>query len=137
MTIPTFTANEVLTSTDMQAISAAFGVATDTTPGTAKAGFTDSSSFVRTCLDGHLVEVRLQVTNTSAITATTGNITDTDIYTLDAAYTPASNVFASYTTGNEEGTAVIQSSGVISIWTATDTIGASSLIRLSALFLVA
>ena len=105
-------------------------VATDTSPGAAASGFTATVAQVSTALNGSLVELVLEVTNTSAITATSGNITDTTIYTLDAAYRPTTRKSFSWQNGTVGGQGILQADGTVVLTTASDSIGASTSIKM-------
>ena len=106
----------------------------DTAPGTIAANFTLTESKVRTALNGKLVFLSLTVTSTNAITATGGNIADTTIFTLDAAYRPSESVGFAWG-GNVTGYGSLGTNGVMQIWTASDNIAAGNIIRMSAMWL--
>ena len=66
-----------------------YTVVSDSSIGTAGAGWTTNAGTVaRTALGGKLVYIHLYLQRTAAWTATTGNVTDETVFTLDSAYRP-------------------------------------------------
>jgi hypothetical protein len=135
--IPSFSVGEKLLASDAQELSDAVTSFGDSTPGTAKTGFTVTLDSVLTFCDGKIVDLTLRVTNASAITATSGNIPDTDIYVLNAAYRPVSFFPVPFSTGAVGGMAIIDSDGSVTLQTASDSIAASSSIQIHAMYALA
>lgn len=101
----------------------------DTAVGTIASGFTLTSAKVRTALDGALVTFVLDIVPTSAITATSGNITDTTCFTLDAEYAPAEAMMTAFS-GQVIGGANLGADGVVQLRTASDTVASGNALRM-------
>lgn len=112
------------------------GLASDTSVGSAAANFTLVSAVVRTALGGHLVDFTLYITSDNAITATSGNFADTAMFTLDAAYRPAEVKNACAGTGSSTGEATLGTNGVVTLRSASDSLGAGSNIRVNFTYLI-
>ena len=122
-------AGDVVLATDATATNS------DSSIGLPASGFSDTGCFAFTALDGKLIEIRFFLTNTSAITATTGNITDTTAFTVDAAYRPAAERSLSWNNKTVGGTAVLNTDGTLVLCTASDSVGAGSSIRAQVCFM--
>lgn len=109
----------------------------DLSIGTAAANFTITEAVARTALGGRLVYVHLIMNTTNALTATSGNVADTPMFTLDAAYRPSEDISVGIGTGLVSGEALIADTGVVSIRAASDNIAAGANIRLHATFITA
>lgn len=112
-------------------------IAEDTSIGTAATNFTATTQIARTALGGKLVYLFFIINTTNAITATTGNVSDTTMFTLDAAYRPTEAINCVIGTGLTTGEAIINTNGTIDIRSASDSIAAGANIRLTAMFLLA
>lgn len=110
-------------------------VTTKATIGTDAAGFTTSSIVARTFLDGKVVDIKLDTVNTSLITATAGDITDTTIFTLNAAYRPTELRNFHFSAGAPNGDVQINTDGTMVIRSANVSISASSNLRMSFMFI--
>lgn len=113
------------------------GIVEDTSIGTVAAGFTITSQLARTALGGRDVYLFLVINSTNAITATTGNVADTTMFTLDTAYRPSEAINVVIGTGLVTGEAIINTNGTVQIRSASDSIAAGANIRLTARFLTA
>lgn len=111
-------------------------MAVDSTVGSAAANFTLTAGTVRSILGGKVIFLSLTLVSTNAITASSGNITDTTCFTLDAAYRPT-EVACSAFGGVATGFAVLNTNGTVSLWTSSDTITAGSSFRLSFTYIIA
>lgn len=107
----------------------------DTTVGTTASGFTVSVQLVRTGLNGKLIYFKLDTVNTAAITATSNNIADTTVFTLDAAYRPTELTSCVFSSNPGTGECQINPDGTVVLRTADATIAASSNIRLAHTFM--
>jgi hypothetical protein len=104
--------------------------------GTAQPGFTLTFARAGTALAGKLVFIRLEITATSAITATAGNITNTTIFQVtDAAYQPSSSVGGIWTADPGTGEFQMLSNGNIILRTADVSTAAAASIRLNLMFM--
>ena len=103
----------------------------DSDAGDPAAGFTDQGSYVRTTLNGRDVFFKLFVKNTSALPVSGGDLSDVQIYTLDPPYCPTDTVNATMGTGHVTGECTLDSSGVVLIRSASDSIAANSSIRVT------
>jgi hypothetical protein len=103
--------------------------------GTTASGFTVATVFVRTALNGKLVNVRLDTVNTSGITATAGDITDTTIFTLNSSFWPTEFHNVHWSAGSPNGDMQVNVDGTLVIRSANVTVPASSNIRTSFTFL--
>lgn len=121
------------------AIADLYAIVTDTTIGTIATGFATAAGgqTARTALDGKLVFLNVNLNRTgAALTATSGNITDTLCFTLDAAYRPAETVAFAWG-GNVTGLGFIDSTtGQCVLQSASDTLATSSDIRFTVTFLL-
>lgn len=116
---------------DVQAIIATYLTPVkNTDPGTIAVGFTVSSVLTRTLMGGKDIYLKIDVVNTSTITPTTNNITDTTIYTLDAAYRPTEVTSSVFSANPGTGEVQINSDGTVVLRTADATISAASNIRM-------
>lgn len=113
------------------------GIVEDTSIGTAAANFTATTTVARTALGGRLVHLYLLINSTNALTATTGNVSDTTMFTLDAAYRPSEPVNVVMGNGLVTCEGVINTNGTIQIRSASDTVGAGTNLRLAATFITA
>lgn len=109
----------------------------DTSVGSVPANFSITEAVVRTALGGRLVFVHLLINTTNALTSTGGNITDTTIFTLDAAYRPSENVSVVLGNGSVAGEGIITTAGLVQVRAASHTIAAGTNIRVSATFITA
>ncbi len=127
------------------AIDADVETATGTTdsndPGAVQAGFTLWTLGAKgtLALGGKLVQVWLDLNNASTLTATSGNLSDTTCYVLDAAYRPDADHYVpfSFNTGAVQGSGQIGPDGVVSLQAATGNVASGSHIRLQAVYLKA
>ncbi|MEV6344119.1 hypothetical protein [Actinoplanes sp. NPDC051851] len=128
---------------DLQLLAAAIDllltpVLTTTTAsiGTVSSGFTVNDVRAITLLGGRLIFLDLYLSNTAAITVTSGNMTDTTVFTLVSALWPSH--YTSFVWGNGsvggEGN-VISTSGEVSLRAASDSIAAGTNIRISTAYL--
>jgi len=120
-------------------IPAAWGAAAilpvqDTSIGSSAAGFPVVSQILNTALDGRLVTFALRITVTAGLTATSGNLPDTTVFTLASNYWPDFE-FGAYFFGNQGGTAYVQTDGDIRLANASDSIAAGQEIVISATYL--
>lgn len=121
---------------DVQDVLTPTVTTTVATVGTVAAGFTANGARAATMLAGKLVEVSLNVTNTAGITATTGNITDTQCFTLATAYRPSDTVTATWGNGSVSGECTINTDGTVFLRSADGSIGAgSSALRIHAMYI--
>jgi hypothetical protein len=110
--------------------------------GTVAANFSVTDVRAATLLGGKLVNVDLYIARTGAdITATGGNITDTLMFTLAAAYRPSHAQSCSWGNGVVAGEAIINADGTINLRSSngniTGTAGTGlSSIRLSASYIL-
>lgn len=121
------------------AIDDLYTTVSDVTIGTVAAGFTVNTNgqVARTALGGKLVFVMLYLNSTNAITVTSGNIGDTTVFTLDAAYRPSDTISAIGGTGFATGEATVDTSGVVLLRSMSDPIAAGANLRLTFMFLTA
>lgn len=121
------------------AIADLYTVVTDTTIGTIASGFITAAGgqTARTALGGKLVYLNLNLNRSGAtITATSGNITDTLCFTLDAAYRPAETIEFAWG-GNTTGVGFIDSTtGQCVLQAASDSLASGSDFRFSCSFLL-
>lgn len=103
---------------------------------TAAANFTVTSAVARTLCNGKFVHVRLTVTTTNALTATSGDITDVTCGTLAAAYRPTETISAPVD-GNSHsvGVCVVMTDGTISLRAFADTVAALGGLTISFTFI--
>lgn len=135
MTLPTFTVGQKLLAADLQTLANYLAQVEDTTPGTAAVNFSDSGSVARVTGNGSNVTVELNLLSANAITATTGNFADVTCYTLDTPYCPSETVGGiCFGNGSTTGECDINSAGVVSLRSASDTVAAASTIRITATF---
>ena len=113
-----------------------FATTVDTTVGSAAVNFSSVTASCRTMLDGKLVYFTIQITTDNALTAGSGNIADVTCFTLDAAYRPSEACGLAWGS-NATGFAVMNTSGALSLWTASDTIPAGAVLRISGTWLKA
>jgi hypothetical protein len=119
------------------AIDDLYTVITDTTIGTAGAGWvTQTGTSARTALGGKLITVVFVIQRTLALTATAGNVTDETMFTLDAAYRPADAVNMALGTGTETGEAILTSAGLLQIRSLSDSSSAAANFRGMATYLL-
>lgn len=116
------------------AIDDLYTVQVDTTVGSAAANFSSAVATVRTALGGLLVTFTLQIVTDNALTAASGNITDTTCFTLDLAYRPAEAHGCAWGS-NATGYAVMNTTGALTLWTVSDTVAAGSTLRISGTWL--
>jgi hypothetical protein len=104
--------------------------------GTAATGFSTADMRGALALSDKLVNVDVTVTRTGAdIVATSGNIADTACFTLDPIYSPSRTVTLGWGNGAASGEAIITSTGVITLRTASSNITTGSNLRLSTTYL--
>jgi len=109
---------------------------TTATLGTVATGFTVVDVRGATLLGGKLIHVDLYITRSGAsITATTGNIPDTTMFTLNSAYIPTHEVSCVWSNGTQSGEAVINTSGQVNLRTASATVTSGDNIRLTAVYI--
>jgi hypothetical protein len=119
------------------AIDDLYAVVTDTTIGSAASGWTvQTGQLARTALGGKLIFIEFYCQRTNALTATSGNVTDETMFTLDAVYRPAEAVNMAIGTGSETGEAVILSSGLIQLRSLSDSSAAGANFRGTASYLL-
>lgn len=107
-----------------------------TTGATASSGFT-LTTFVGYKI-GPLVSIYVLANVTTAVTASGGNINDTNFVTLPSGYRPLDPVDCCFGNGSMDGEALIDpSSGLITLRSANATISATSNVRLAATFVAA
>lgn len=110
-------------------------------PGTIQSGFTLWTLGAKgtTALGGKLVQVWLDVNNTSSLTATGGNLADVTCYILDAAFRPDADHYVpfSFNTGAVQGSGQIGPDGTVSLQAATATVASGAHIRIQAVFMKA
>lgn len=123
-------------TTGHKVVAADFDPVVVNTIGTAAAGFTDGGSQAKTMFDGHLVMVRIVVTNASTITATTGDFADVLMFTVDPAYRPANVINAVAGNGHTTGEAVLNSDGTVNLRAGSDSFASGNTIRATFTFLV-
>lgn len=111
-------------------------MASDTSVGTTAANFTLVSAVVRTALGGKLIDFTLYITSDKAITATNGNFADVAMFTLDAAYRPAEVKNAVAGSGASTGEATLSTAGVVTLRSASDSLGAGANIRVNFTYLI-
>lgn len=109
--------------------------ATVTSFGTVAAGFTATASYARVALGGKLIYFRLELTNTSGITSTSNNITDTLVFTLDADYRPSENAGGVWSANPGTGEFQVFANGNVTLRTGDATVAASSSVRLSCTYM--
>ena len=115
-----------------------YTVVSDSSIGTAGAGWTTNAGTVaRTALGGKLVYIHLYLQRTAAWTATTGNVTDETVFTLDSAYRPTETLNCAVGTGFVTGEATVNSSGTVQIRALSDSSSAGVDYRLTFCFLTA
>jgi len=107
------------------------GIAVDTTVGTAATDFTVITAVVRSLLGDHLIDFSLYVTTTNALTASGGNITDVACFTLDAAFRPSDVKTAVFGNGLVTGEARLDTNGVVTLRSASDTVAALTDLRMN------
>ncbi len=110
-------------------------IALDTAIGTAATNFTATTQVARTALGGRLVYLHLIINTTNAITATSGNVSDVTMFTLDAAYRPTENINCAVGTGLVTGEAIINTDGTVQIRAASDSISAGANLRMTVMFM--
>lgn len=114
----------------------------DDTPTTTTSGLTAATNFsVNDFLGmrvGNLIVIDAYVQYTGAgITATNGNIADTEICTLPSGWRPAEHVVdVSWDDGFEDGGLLIDTDGTCDLRTSSDTIATGANIRFHAAFIV-
>lgn len=108
----------------------------DTSVGSVAANFTLQSAVVRTALGGKLIDFTLYITTNNAITATNGNFNDVAMFTLDAAYRPAEVKNACAGSGTSTGEAILGTNGVVTLRSASDSLGAGANIRVNFTYLI-
>lgn len=122
---------------DLEDAVAVTAVVVTATVGTVSTGFTVNDVRAATALDGKLVNIDLYCNRSGAdITATSGNISDTSMFTLNSDYYPSHVVSCIWSNGAQSGEAVIGTTGVTTLRTGSATIPSGSNIRLSATYLV-
>ena len=138
LTVPPVGVGDDVLATYAAAVKAAiddlYTVQVDTTVGSAAANFSSPVATVRTMLGGLLVFFTLQIVTDNALTAASGNITDTTCFTLDTAYRPA-EAYGCAWGSNATGFAVMNTSGALVLWTVSDTVAAGSTLRISGTWL--
>lgn len=118
------------------AIDDLYTVVSDTSIGSVAVNFTVNGNVARTALGGKLVYVNLYLQSTNAITVTAGNVGDTAMFTLDAAYRPAEIVSGDCSTGIATGEAVVDTAGVVTLRSMSDPIAAGANLRATFNFLL-
>lgn len=78
---------------------------------------------------GHLLAFNALVTSTSAITATSGNIGDTNVALLPAGWWPLDQPNGTFGSGAMDGEFIVTTSGMIQIRSANANIGAGNTMR--------
>jgi hypothetical protein len=131
--MPIAAAGAYIKSTDI--VDTASVVIVDTTIGTPAVNFTLNSGTARTLLNGKLVNLTLSIKSTNAITSTSGNVTDTLMFTLDAPYRPTETITAGWGNGTTEGECIISATGNITLRSAAYTIAAASNIAINVTFI--
>lgn len=110
-------------------------------PGTIQSGFTlhTLGAKATTALGGKLVQVWLDVNNSSNLTATGGNLSDATCYILDAPYRPDADHYVpfSFNTGAVQGSGQIGPDGTVNLQAATATVTSGAHIRIQAVFMKA
>lgn len=134
---------------DMEALAVAIdtdvdglvSVANTNDPGAVQAGFTVWANGARgdLALDGKLVQVWLDLNNSSTLTATSGNLSDVTAYIVDAAYRPDADHYVpfNFQTGAIQGSGQLFPDGSVSLQAATGNVASGSHIRIQIVFLKA
>jgi hypothetical protein len=110
-------------------------VTTTATVGTIASGFTTNDVRAVTLAGAKLVCLDLYLAVTTAITATSGNITDTTCFTLATAYLPSHAVTFAWDNGSAGGSGVINTDGTVVMRNANATIAVSTNVRISATYI--
>jgi len=131
--MPIAAAGAYIKSTDI--VDTASVATIDTSIGTPAANFTLNSGTARTLLNGVLVNLTLSIKSTNAITSTSGNVTDTLMFTLDAPYRPSETINASWGNGVTEGEVSISTAGAVTLRSAAYNIAAASNLLINAVFI--
>jgi hypothetical protein len=97
------------------------------TVGTVASGFSVNDVRAATLSDGKHVDIDLYCARTGAdITATSGNIADTLMFTLAAAYRPTHIKSAIWGNGTSSGEATVDTAGLVTLRTASSTINGTA-----------
>lgn len=102
--------------------------------GTIATNFTLLDNVIRTSLDGKFIYGWFRIRSTNAITATSNNMPDTLMYTLNLAYRPTENVHALWSTGTATGTLSIGSNGAVTLLTGNQNIAATNILTFSFMY---
>lgn len=121
------------------AIDDLYLVTTDTTIGSAATGFTVNAGgqVARTLVGGKHVFINLYLNSTNAITVTSGNIGDTDVFTVDSAFRPTEILPGIAGTGLATGEAILDTAGVVTLRSMSDPIAAGANLRIAFAFIKA
>jgi hypothetical protein len=116
---------------DITGLEVSTTVLTNAGVGVVASGFTINSCVARTALRGKLIDVKLDIINTAAITSTSGDIPDTTIITLVAALRPTDLRNFHFSAGAPSGDIQVNADGTCVIRSANVSISATSNIRAS------
>jgi hypothetical protein len=107
------------------------------TTGTSNSSGWSVSTFVGWKVGGCIVAVYLLVNRSGAtISATSGNITDTDVCTLPSGYRPSQNINTQYGNGSMDGECIITTAGLVQLRSANADVASGSNIRLSPFWII-
>lgn len=98
-------------------------------------GFTSAAGTLRYSLNKQLINLDLTVVSTNTLTATAGNITDINCFTLISDFRPSEIKGALITSTAQTGSANIGTDGHVTLISSSDTITAGSTVRISATYL--
>jgi hypothetical protein len=117
-------------------VSSINAVTTTATVGTVASGFSVNDVRAATALSGHMVDLDLYIQRSGAtITASGGNIADTLMFTLAAAYRPSHIRSAVWGNGTVSGEAIIDTDGSVTLRSANGSITSGSNVRLASCYL--
>lgn len=123
-------------ATTLGAATPVFTTTTTGDVGTVATGFSVNDVRVATSLGGKLVDLDLYINRTGAdIVATTGNITDTLMFTLTA-FLPSHAKSAVWGNGTTSGEAIVNTTGSISLRTSSSNLVSGTNVRLSTSYLL-
>lgn len=126
-----FSAGQIVTAADLQDLQDGLTPVEDNSIATAAANFTVTSGVARTIAGGKIIKILLNITSTNAITATSGNIGDVTVCTIDAAYRPTADVHSSIAgTGSQTGEAILNTNGTVVIRSLSDSSSAGAAFRM-------
>lgn len=124
-------------TTGHEIVAADFDPVVSAGAGSVAANFSLTSVVVKTMFDGAVVYLNLQVVSTNLITATSGNIADTNCFTLNSQYRPTEDTPFSFQDSTAGGTGVIvASSGQVQLRAAFADIAAGSTVRITATYIL-